>query len=652
MPFHQQLTQLRAVRASRALGVWLALSCCLWTTSLWGQATSQPTPARAPKKNTVTFAPSVAETDRRTPASEAAYRPGTTRKGELATPRMAQRAVNEPRQPAPPAEPLEADESREYRVPLAGPRPDAVKLRSLGPGKVSLVARQAPLSQILAVLAESQGLNIVCGDEIKSVLTITLDDVTLEDALNSILPVAGYTWTRNKNILIVTSLNSSATVPAQVQGRCTQVFELDFLSAEDINVVVQGLLSPVGKTFTLSSAQDDNRRTKEAIVVEDLVPNLERIAEYIAQVDQAPRQVMIEAHVLAVDLKDDNRHGVNLDALMNLGNGELRFRTKGFANPAAPQAFFLEINGTDLDGLVEALQTTTDAKTLASPRLMVINGQTARMQVGQQLGFRVTTTTQTSTLESVQFLDVGVVLQITPRISRDGRILLSVRPEVSTGRINPDTGLPEEETTELQSDVLLHDGQGMLIGGLIKESDTNIQNKVPYLGDLPVVGSLFSKRDIQKRRTEIVIALLPRILPFEPAYQQFQDMEVARARTPLFQGDLYQVPRPWEAKMPDTFYNPRLFRLPKVICELPRRPWEFGSPGSPPDAGLVNVPPSPGYLPGAPQEWGVPEPAYEELPPPQVRTSDARNYPTVQASAASPIKDRPTVQRAARATVR
>ncbi len=84
------------------------------------------------------------------------------------------------------------------------------------------------------------------------------------------------------------------------------------------------------------------------------------------------------------------------------------------------------------------LETTTDSKTLASPRVQVINGQNARIQVGQQLGFTVATVTQTSTIQDVQFLETGVVLSVTPTISRDGRILMEVKPEVSDGEINPD----------------------------------------------------------------------------------------------------------------------------------------------------------------------------------------------------------------------
>src|SRR5690606_21269919 len=146
----------------------------------------------------------------------------------------------------------------------------------------------------------------------------------------------------------------------------------------------------------------------------------------------------------------------------------IHIKMVGFANIDAGVASMIDVDSTDLKALIEVLQTTTDAKTLASPRVLVLNGQEARIQVGEQLGFRITTTTETSTLESVDFLNVGVVLTVTPRISRDGRVMMQVRPEVSSGRVNPDTGLPEEETTEVETDVMVQSGHGLIIGGLIK----------------------------------------------------------------------------------------------------------------------------------------------------------------------------------------
>ena len=189
--------------------------------------------------------------------------------------------------------------------------------------------------------------------------------------------------------------------------------------------------------------------------------------------------------------------------------------------------------------------------------MLVLNGQEARIQVGEQLGFFVTTTTQTSTLQDVQFLDVGVVLRVTPIISNDGRVVMTVKPEVSHGQINPTTTLPEEETTEVETTVMLNDGYGMVIGGLIKENDREVENKVPWLGDLAIIGRAFQQRTVKRERHEVIIALVPHIIPLGPCAEAQQQTELRRATTPLLVGPLYRADRRrWEPELLDAIRNP------------------------------------------------------------------------------------------------
>jgi hypothetical protein len=126
-----------------------------------------------------------------------------------------------------------------------------------------------------------------------------------------------------------------------------------------------------------------------------------------------------------------------------------------------------------------------------------------------------------------------------------------VKPEVSTGEVNPETGLPEEETTELETDVMLQDGQGMVIGGLIKETDSVTQSKVPYLGDVKGVGWLFRKSEVAKTRAEIIVALVPRIQPYDSEWAEYEQGELVRAGVPLFHGPLRRTDRPWDPVLPD-----------------------------------------------------------------------------------------------------
>ena len=439
-------------------------------------------------------------------------------------------------------------------LPLAGSDTgEGLQLTQNGEGLITLIVRDKSLSQVLALIAQTQSLNIVASNDIDALITITLRDVPLEQALTAILSVANYTWVKRNNIILITSLTDATNLPADVQGRQIQVFDLDFASATVVAETVKNFLSPIGKVSLDVSDPTNNRLTQERVVVEDLPESLARIADYIAQIDQAPRQVLIEAHVLQVKLDDTTRCGVDFNALGLNDNLSLvpvpRLATNGLASPIASPAFVATLGNTDLGVVIELLQKTTDAKTLGSPKVLVLNEQEARLQVGKHQGYATSTTTETSTIQTVQFLDTGVILSIKPRITRDNRVLLHVRPEVSDGGIVD--GLPDSTTAELETDVMLHDNEGMVIGGLIQEKDSTEQSKVPYLGNVKGVGFLFRRSVVTKERTEIIVALVPRIQPYCQQYHDFEEGELVKASVPLMHGPLCRTDRPWDPVLPD-----------------------------------------------------------------------------------------------------
>jgi Flp pilus assembly secretin CpaC len=462
-------------------------------------------------------------------------------------------------------------------LPMSGwDAPGNVQLSNEGGDRISLIVRDASLSSVLALIAQEKNLNIVASNDIDATISITLRNVPLEEALTAILSVANYTWVCQNNIIMITSMSDASLLPANVQGTQIQVFQLDFASAIEVANSVTNFLSPIGKVTTSVSDPANNRRTRELVVVEDLPVSLERIAAYIHCVDAPPRQVEIEAHVLQVTLKDINRHGVDFDALFRVAGAAVNIETTGFTSADPSQAFLATIKGTDLTAVIELLETTTDTKTLGSPKLLVINEQEANMQVGQQFGYRTSITTETSTQQQIQFLDVGVLLKITPRITRDGRVMLHVRPEVSTGRVDQD-GLPQTETTQLETDAMLEDGQGMILGGLIKELDSVVQSKVPVVGDMWGIGKLFQKSEVTKERVEIVIAIVPRVQPYDPQWNAYEQGQLAKAGVELFQGPLCRTDRPFDAILPD---GDRVSRPWLPPCAPPEDYRNFRGPNS------------------------------------------------------------------------
>jgi Flp pilus assembly secretin CpaC len=528
----------------------------------------------------------------------------------------------------------------QVRIPLDDSAPDeeGIELTPLG-DRITLVVRDQPLSTVLNLLAKMRGLNVIIGDDTDKQISVTLTNVDFNEAWSAIVEIAGCTWTQANNIIMVSSVSGKSKTSPQIQDRQVRVFPLNFVDAKDVENVVKELLSPAGKVFTMQTSPKERRSTQETVIVEDMPAYLNRAAEYIATIDVPPRQVMIEVHILQIELDDNCVHGVNLEYLFGAAGNDVVMSTVGFANPAAATASLFTVTGAHFNSVIQALQNTTDSKTLASPKVIVANGQQARIQIGQRFGYFVTTTTQTSTLQNVNFLNTGVVLSVTPQISADNQVLMSVTPEVSTGQIT--NGLPQTETTTTDTTVLLPDGCGMVIGGLIKETDIETQAKVPILGDLRVIGRLFQQRTVTRQRVEIIIALLPRIAPYPPGYEVQHQMELEQAFTPLMQGPLNRAPRPLEAKLPDAYTNPRnlrLNRLPDAVRNLknpyplpvehffPTAQEEYPPVLPPPPVPLPNLslPPMPAPAPLPPVDVIIPD-AAEAAQPAPVKAAKAKS---------------------------
>ena len=134
--------------------------------------------------------------------------------------------------------------------------------------QVTLVTRDAPLSTVLSMIAQQQGLNIVTGEEVNQRVNVTLSNVRLHDALDAILAVHGYTWTRQNNIITISSMSTDHRTSPTVHGRMVRVFTLNYILASDVDKVVKGLMSPLGQSFTNTTNVEEQRNAHEQLVVE------------------------------------------------------------------------------------------------------------------------------------------------------------------------------------------------------------------------------------------------------------------------------------------------------------------------------------------------------------------------------------------------
>jgi len=197
-------------------------------------------------------------------------------------------------------------------------------------------------------------------------------------------------------------------------------------------------------------------------------------------------------------------------------------------------------------------------------------------------------------------------------ITADGQVLLTVKPQVSTGRINATTTLPESETTEVETRVMLSDGEAVVIGGLINEKDVESENKLPFLGNIKYIGWLFRRKVFERERSEVIIVLQPRIVCEVPGHRQADPRPVQQAMTPIFAGSLVPIDRTiWEPPMP-TAGNPYRAPRPPIVSFEPVDGPMMGLPGEtrspqiyPPMPPLPSAEPIPAPPPSG--EYGQPQ---------------------------------------------
>ncbi|MGB7329704.1 MAG: hypothetical protein WBD31_32820 [Rubripirellula sp.] len=423
---------------------------------------------------------------------------------------------------------LAQDFQTDELIPVDTPVPvEGVDL-STADDLVTLVATGAELSAVLRMIADHHHFNLVLAPDVSGPVTVSIRGAQLDEVLDAILGVAGFSWHRVGNLLYVTGAPNGGMDP-RVQGRYLQVYPLDYVAAKDVEGVANSLLSQVGNAFVTESDPTDHLRTREVLVVEDTAASHSRIASYIAQIDVPPKQVLIEAHVLQVTLTNDQRHGVDLQALARIENSNIELTGSGFTGSTdSGPSVALSVKGKDMTSLIELIEECTNSRTLASPKLSVVNQQEAKIQIGQRLPYSVSTTTQTTTVQSVEFLEVGVVLTVLPVITDDGNVLMTVLPKVSGGKILQ-SGFPEEETTEVQTTIMIPDGGGIVIGGLIREESLKTRSFVPWLGKVPVLGALFRRKADETRRTEVIVALVAHVIHdgVGPRHQEGMDLQLA-----------------------------------------------------------------------------------------------------------------------------
>ena len=261
------------------------------------------------------------------------------------------------------------------------------------------------------------------------------------------------------------------------------------------------------------------------IIVEDTLENIERVETVIRYWDSIPKQVIIEAKILEIRLTDDMSLGVEWDKIL----GDARVATSSFSNAVIPTetnptvspvpdvgsgifSNFITGVGTShqFAYALDALKTKTTVNGLSTPRVLALHGRPARVQVGGQQGYRVTTVNEGISQESIEFIDTGIVLDITAYVDESENILLKVEPSITSAEL--ELGIPVTNTALVNTSLLVKNGETVFIGGLIQDSKIKNKDAVPVLGSIPVLGVLFGRNSRALDKTEIVVLITPQII--------------------------------------------------------------------------------------------------------------------------------------------
>ncbi|MEM1097688.1 MAG: hypothetical protein AAGH92_02750 [Planctomycetota bacterium] len=416
-------------------------------------------------------------------------------------------------------------------------------------GKVDLAVKDLEIAKVLQLLSIQSQKNIVTSRNVSGSVSADLYGVSFHEALDAILVPNGFGYEEKGNFIYVYTAEELKERQDAARQTVTRIMRLNYLDGASAKAVAEAMISDAGSvTFSTETAAgfmpsdtDAGANTfalPDTIIVRDYEENVAAIEGLVQELDVRPKQVLIEATILQAQLTENNAFGVDFSVFSNLnafdfgnplgliddlidGNGPAGDSGGGVSstvgNTSGPGGVKVGYVGSDAAVFVRALDTVTDTTVVAKPNILVLNRQKADLLVGQRLGYLSTTVTDTSNTQTVEFLDVGTQLTVRPFVSDEGTIRLELRPAISDGAVREQAGfvIPDETTQELITNIIVDDGQTVVIGGLFKEDTTNSRDQVPGLGDVPLIGGAFQGRDDTVERSEVIFLIKTTIM--EPA---------------------------------------------------------------------------------------------------------------------------------------
>ena len=375
---------------------------------------------------------------------------------------------------------------------------------------ISLDFRNAEISDVLWILAKKARINVIGREDVTGKVTIHLDSVDPKNALDIILKLYGYAYEKEgENIFRIVKTEAKGkegTIERAQKVFMTKSFVIKYAKASQLATTVSKMLSSDG----VMQADDPSN----TLIVIDTPMNVESIERMIGELDLAPKQVLIEVKFVEIS----TAKGEDFRTIWNrIGKSGSEFTGKISLAPMKGTGFGITISTEYIDALIELFKSATDFNLMSTPQIVTLDNREARIQVGSQVPYKKTTVISsmgtTTTSEEIIYLDVGVVLSVTPHISGANSVIVDIKPVISDYEYSKDVpGVPIISTRNIESRVLIYDGQTLIVGGLMKDDIRKTEYKVPLLGDIPLLGALFKYTSQSKVKINLVIFITPHII--------------------------------------------------------------------------------------------------------------------------------------------
>ena len=383
---------------------------------------------------------------------------------------------------------------------------------------------EADIQNVLRTLAAKADINLILGDEVTGKVTVNLKGVSYEGAMQLIAESKGYAYVKDKNIVKVKSKESLDTEAVELR-----VYTLNYAKADDIKRTLDGVLTKQGKI------QVDTR--SNTLVLSDTPSNLSKMIPLIQALDTQTPQVLIEAKF--VETTKNPRKDLGINWSNTLLNHELIAGSPGVLDSKnrpvsgfqitknlqsgawTPAAALLD--GGTADIIFSYLSQDTDSELLANPRVVTTDNVKARISIATQFpipNFSFSEQTASLQINGFEYKDIGIILNVLPRVNKDDFITLEVAPEASSSTENATlqsgggsaVQIPIINTRTATTTVLIKSGNTLAIGGLMRLDNTDGYTKVPLIGDAPLIGALFRSKSLNKTKRDLLIFLTPTIV--------------------------------------------------------------------------------------------------------------------------------------------